>query len=333
MPEAQTREASLPMQVRAMPIGSIDEANRTVDVVFSTGAAVRRHAYSEAFGRYMTYEETLAVTRAAINLDRLNAGAAVVDSHSVYSVRSQFAVVDKAWVDGDQAMARLRFPSEGIDPEADRLWGKVREKIVRNISVGYIQDKVRLVEPAARDQVGKMIVERWTPYEISFVTVGADPGAQTRGAPPHGAEPLHPATIIVEAPNEETRMPGSAPTPAGEPAASPSNEPAATPAERAAPDAAAAVDAAVKAERKRVEDIVALCRKHEMDDEFVAARIKDGSAADAVGALILDALAARSAATDVGTAPSDKPSAERKSGLATAVRNMIDAQSPRRANA
>jgi hypothetical protein len=128
-------------------------------------------------------------------------------------------------------------------------------------------------------------------------------------------------------------MPGSDQTPAGEPAASPSNEPAATPAERAAPDTATAVDAAIKAERKRVEDIVALCRKHEMDDEFVAARIKDGSAADAAGTLILDALAARSKATDVGTAPSDKPSAERKSGLASAVRNMIDAQSPRRANA
>ena len=230
-------------------------------------------------------------------------------------------------------MARLRFPSEGADPEADRLWRMVSEGIIRNISVGYIQDEVRVVEPQKRGEVEKWLVERWTPYEISFVTVGADPGAQTRGAQPHGAEPLHPAIITVEAPNQEREMPGSDPTPAGAPAADPSNEPAATPAERSAPDATAAVDAAVKAERKRVEDIVALCRKHEMSDDFVAARIKDGSAADAAGKLILDALAARSAQTDVKPGLTEQPQATRTAGLASAVQSLIAAQSPRRANA
>jgi hypothetical protein len=322
MPEAQTREASLPMQVRAMPIGTVNAEARTIDVVFSTGATVRRARYT-GWDNRIIYDETLIVSREAVNLERLEAGGAVLDSHSTWSTRSQVAVVDKAWIEGDQAMARLRFPSAGADEEADRLWRMVSEGIIRNISVGYIQDEVRVVEPQKRGEVEKWLVQRWTPYEISFVTVGADPGAQTRGAQPHGAEPLHPALITIEAPNQERQMPGSDLTPAGEPAADPSNEPAATPAERAAPDTAAAVDAAIKAERKRVDDIVALCRKHEMDDAFVAARIKDGSAVDAAGKLILDALAARSAETDVQPAAPDKPEGARQRLLDTLKKSGV----------
>src|SRR5581483_7162664 len=67
----------------------------------------------------------------------------------------------------------------GVDAAADLIFDKVRDAVVRNVSVGYTVDRVRIVKPKG-GEVEQRIVERWTPYEISFVTIGADPGAQTR---------------------------------------------------------------------------------------------------------------------------------------------------------
>ena len=85
MPEAELelREQDLPMQVRALPIASVNTEARTVDVVFSTGAVVRRSRWGDS-GREL-YDETLLISPASINMERLAAGAPVVDSHSLYS--------------------------------------------------------------------------------------------------------------------------------------------------------------------------------------------------------------------------------------------------------
>ncbi|WP_238258442.1 HK97 family phage prohead protease, partial [Methylobacterium gnaphalii] len=124
----------------------------------------------------------LIVSDAAVDLTRLNAGAPVVDSHMTYSVRGQMAVVERAWIRGGEGHAEIRFPSLGTDPDADRLFELVRQKIVRNLSVGYTINRVRVVEPQKAGDVERRIVESWTPYELSFVTVPADAGAQARSA-------------------------------------------------------------------------------------------------------------------------------------------------------
>ena len=171
---------SLPMQVRALAsTNQVDADKRTVEVVFATETPVRRRRY-EGWDRIIEFDEVLTISKAAIDFTRLNSGAPVLDSHSQWSTTNQVAVVDKAWIDGSDARALLRFPAAGIDPAVDRLFALVAEGIVRNISVGYQLGKIKIVEPEKRGDVQKVIVQRWTPTEISFVTVPADPASGVR---------------------------------------------------------------------------------------------------------------------------------------------------------
>lgn len=171
---------SLPMQVRAFAsTNQVDQEKRTVEVVFATETPVRRRRY-EGWERIIDFDEILTVSKAAIDFTRLNAGAPVLDSHARFSTSSQRGVVEKAWIDGVEARALLRFPAPGLDPEADRLFGLIVDGIVRNVSAGYTLQKIKIVEPEKRGEVQKVIAQRWTPTEISFVTVPADHASGVR---------------------------------------------------------------------------------------------------------------------------------------------------------
>jgi len=171
---------SLPMQVRAFAsTNQVDQEKRTVEVVFATETPVRRRRY-EGWERVIDFDEILTVSKAAIDFTRLNSGAPVLDSHARFSTSSQRGVVEKAWIDGAQARALLRFPAAGLDLEADRLFGLIADGIVRNVSAGYTLQKIKIVEPEKRGEVQKVIAQRWTPTEISFVTVPADHASGVR---------------------------------------------------------------------------------------------------------------------------------------------------------
>lgn len=172
---------SLPMQTRELPVGAIDAQKRTVKVTFTTGAAVKRTRWA-GWDASVPFEEILEVSRSAINLDRLNAGAPALDSHSAYSTSTQVGVVERAWIENGEGRALIRFPSEGVDENSDRMFALVSEGIIRNVSVGYAIDEVRVVEPQKKGEIEKRIITRWTPFEVSFVTIPADAGAQVRGA-------------------------------------------------------------------------------------------------------------------------------------------------------
>lgn len=170
---------NLPMQIRRGELATVDVEARTMDVVWTTGASVDRIQWV-GWDTAVPYVEELLVSERAINLERMNAGAPVLDSHSSWSTRSQVAVVERAWIEQGRGLAMIRFPKLGVDESADRLFALASDKIVRNISVGYSIDQVRVVKPEMRDEKERRIVERWTPHEISFVTIPADPGAQVR---------------------------------------------------------------------------------------------------------------------------------------------------------
>lgn len=158
---------------------SINVEARTVDVIFTTGASVRRRRWT-GWDSSVPFDEVLVVSREAIDLDRLSRGAPALDSHSMYSSYAQVGVVERAWIEGAEGLATIRFPKAGIDQAADRMFGLVTDRIIRNVSVGYSIDRARVVEAEKKGDVEKRMVERWTPYEISFVTIPADPGAQVR---------------------------------------------------------------------------------------------------------------------------------------------------------
>lgn len=183
---------SLPIQTRLAPVldDAIDLDARTVNVVFTTGAAVRRRRWT-GWDSSVPFDEVLTVSRQAIDMTRLNAGAPALDSHSFYSSYAQVGVIERAWIEGQEGRATIRFPSKGLDAAADRMFGMVSERIIRNVSVGYTIDRARVVEADKKGDVEKRIVERWTPMEISFVTIPADAGAQVRAAGEMAQYPLH----------------------------------------------------------------------------------------------------------------------------------------------
>lgn len=176
---ARERRAEAPLCTRAMIIqaGTINDEARTVEVVWSTGAPVRRRDWWSG----ASFIETLSLDPASVRLDRLNSGGApVLPNHDSWDIDDQLGVVvaGSATVDGGEGRATLRFLSAGIDEDADRLWAKIKDGVITRVSVGYVVhvwNEVRqdgaLVSREAAD---------WEPYEISFVSLPADPQAGVR---------------------------------------------------------------------------------------------------------------------------------------------------------
>lgn len=159
--ELTVREASI--QPR-----TLNEAARTVEVVWSTGAAVRRR---DMAGEFM---ELLSMDPAHVNMGRLR-GAPVLDAHQRTGVRQVLGTVLNATVDGTEGRATLQFSSR---PDVAPIWDDVRAGILRHVSVGYTVEKWQ----QGTDATGlrSLTAVEWTPYEISFVPVPADAGAQVR---------------------------------------------------------------------------------------------------------------------------------------------------------
>lgn len=163
----------LPLASRMLEIQSVDEEARTIKVVWSTGAAVRRFDWD----RWRYYDESLSMDSAHCDLARLNGGAPVLNTHQQWDLGSQLGVVERAWLEGGEGWAILRFSRrDDVEP----YWQDIVDKIIRNISVGYI---VRAYEITEREgQTPEYRAVDWQPTEISFVPVPADAGAGTRSA-------------------------------------------------------------------------------------------------------------------------------------------------------
>ncbi|KWV42122.1 hypothetical protein AS026_21170 [Rhizobium altiplani] len=163
-------------EVRA---ASFNEADNTIDVVWTTGAAVRRVNWIDG-----EFDEELVVSPSAIRLDRLNAGAPFLDTHGTWSLADVIGSVVKgsARIEGGVGVAKIRLSTaaDAIDRVA-----KIKEGSVTNISVGY---RIHAVEKTERE--GRIPVHRvidWEPWEISAVPIPADPGAQIRSGKDEGA--------------------------------------------------------------------------------------------------------------------------------------------------
>ncbi|MDM7464177.1 MAG: HK97 family phage prohead protease, partial [Tepidimonas taiwanensis] len=305
MPETIMADpVALPMQLRRAPIlpATVNTETRSVDVVFTTGAAVRRRRWT-GWDTSVPFDEILDVSDRAVDLTRLNAGAPALDSHSVWSSFSQVGVVERAWIEGKEGKATIRFPREGLDQAADRMFGLISDGIIRNVSVGYSIERVKVVEPATKGEVERRIVERWTPLEVSFVTVPADPRAQVRAAD----QASYPVEIVDTRMQKEASMPESTTTVAGDvpantetrqpPVAAPAQpEPTAVrmPEPAPAPDTEAIATRAREAERDRVSTIYDLAGRLNLERGFAEDLVKRGISVDESRRLILDQVAAKS---------------------------------------
>ncbi|WP_416797302.1 prohead protease/major capsid protein fusion protein [Ciceribacter azotifigens] len=196
---------ALPVQHRSAAIraASFREADNTVEVCFTTGAAVRRVSWIDG-----AYDEILEVTPAAVKLDRLNAGAPFLDTHDSYDLSRVLGSVvpGSARIEKGKGYARVQLSDA---PDVASSVAKVKEGTVRNVSVGYRVIRVEKSE-AAKGAVPIHRVLEWEPMEISAVPIPADPGAQVRAANTE----LFPVIIEIK----EGQMPTKT-NPAADPAA------------------------------------------------------------------------------------------------------------------
>src|SRR5947199_570390 len=157
-PELLTRRASLEPT-------TLDETHRTVDVVWTTGAGVRRRDTAGV------YEERLSLEREHVDLSRL-VGAPLLDAHRQDTIDQVLGVVTAAHVDGiGRATVKL---SERAEP----VWKDIRAGILRHVSVGYSVDQWR---DSHENGLRVRTAVRWTPKELSLVAIPADAGATVRG--------------------------------------------------------------------------------------------------------------------------------------------------------
>lgn len=160
------------LQIRA---DTFDEADNSVEVVFTTGARGARFDWR----RWELIDEELSTETAHVRLDRINRGGPVLNTHGSYELEDQIGVVvdGSARMEGGEGIATLRFSRrESVAP----IVQDIRDRVIRNVSVGY-----RVHEYEVTEREGERPLYRavdWEPYEISFVPVPFDEGAQTRGA-------------------------------------------------------------------------------------------------------------------------------------------------------
>lgn len=170
-----------------------DADTNTIEAVISTGADVQRAGYIER----------LPIANADL---RGIAGAPVLDAHNQGSTRAVLGVIEKAWKAAGEIRARIKLSSR------DDVAGLVRDiadGILRNLSIGY-----RVKQWAdSTDSKGNRVrtAVAWAIREASFVPIGADAGAVTRGAPMKkkqkaGANPTpeHEDALENEPANENT---------------------------------------------------------------------------------------------------------------------------------
>jgi len=170
---------------------SADMDKRTVALAFSSELPYRRW-----FG-----DEILSHKPGAVNMDRLASGRAnLLVNHNP---SDWVGVIEEARIDSDaKGRAVVRF---GNSPRAQEIFADVRDGILSSVSVGYSIDDYEITKKG-KDGADEYTVTRWTPHEVSLVTVPAD---ETVGIG-RSAIPANPATIQEPIMADATNAPAGA---------------------------------------------------------------------------------------------------------------------------
>ena len=214
--------------------------DRTFEFPFSSEYPVARY-----FGN-----EILSHEVESADLSRLNDGAPLLFNHNPDRV---IGVVERAYIDGKKrrGYARVRFSRNAF---AQEILSDVKDGVLRNVSFGYSIDKME------ERGSGDYVATAWSPYELSVVSIPADPGVG-----------------FGRSLGDENAA-SAAPTPDPLPTM-----------ENTTPDLAVVRAEAIEAERTRISDISALCDKHNLAD-LGRQLIESGRSIDEARAAVLDKL-------------------------------------------
>ncbi len=283
----KTIQAS-PLSIRAsLKPDTVNDEKRTVDVVFSMGAKVLRSTWMD--GQFL---EELVMTPEACRLDRMNNGAPFLNTHDGSDALRVYGVVEPgtAKVVKGEGICTVRFDTAENDPDADKLFRKIKAGIVTNVSVGYRSHTIEKIVKEG-EKIPTYRVTSWTPFEVSAVPMGADDGAGFRSA---NEQQTNEVTITTRGEDPITNKED------GQDMKTPEQLEAERQAEIAkrAAEIEAEVAKRTQIARERDAGIQHACRSAKLGDEFAQNLIKnDKITLDAARALVIDELAKRDAAT------------------------------------
>ncbi|ELP4060076.1 TPA: major capsid protein [Escherichia coli] len=135
------------------------------EIAFSSTQPYQRQFWDEQNQEMVVLDEILVHTPEAVDLSRLNNNAPLLFNHNF---DNHIGVVCNARIDADNVgRALVKFSKHGT--LANDIRNKVIEGTMEKISVGYDIKEYRIDYAK-----GQLIVTKWEPFEISFVTVPAD---------------------------------------------------------------------------------------------------------------------------------------------------------------
>lgn len=135
------------------------------EIAFSSEQPYQRQFWDEQNQEMVVLDEILVHTPEAVDLSRLNNNAPLLFNH-IFD--NHIGVVCNARIDADNVgRALVKFSKHGT--LSNDIRNKVIEGTMEKISVGYDIKEYRIDYAK-----GQLIVTKWEPFEISFVTVPAD---------------------------------------------------------------------------------------------------------------------------------------------------------------
>jgi HK97 family phage major capsid protein/HK97 family phage prohead protease len=218
-----------------------DKEGRTFTFPFSSEFAVAR-----SFGN-----EVLSHEAGAANLARLNDSAPLLWNHDPNKV---IGVVERAWIDeqSKRGYSTVRFSRNAF---AQEILADVKDGVLRNVSFAY---EINDMQQRAED----FVATKWAPFEISVVSIPADPHQVGFG---RTLDSQLAATAATNPPPTSTNV---------------------VPMENT-PDLSVVRAEAAEAERSRISGITALCDKHNMSD-LAGELVRGGKGIDEARAAVLE---------------------------------------------
>lgn len=333
---------------------TLNEETRTIEVIVSTENPVRTYDWWTG----SMFNEVLSLEAGHFRTERLDGGLPLLDNHKRTGALGVYGVVESWRVEDGKLIASVRFDD---DEDSEKYYRKVKNGIVRGISVGYNVD-VYEETPSGDNQIPTMRAIDWTPLEVSLAPIQADTQSVVRSEGGEGTEGVeglgglgnsnHTIQIITRNVAEKSQLmkreqiiallqkrgiafEDSATDQqlleALERAMTP---PAPTPAPEGSTPVPSAEDA-TRAERQRTKDIIAAVRAAGLETSFADQMIENGNTVDKARELIIAELAkadpnSGSRNTTTGTVGADqrdkvvaavREALEHKVGLVTEFKN------------
>ena len=118
--------------------------------------------------------EILDHSEGCVDLTRLNEIGCVLFNHHRDNVIGK---INRAWIEDGRGEAEIEFDT---DAESEKIFQKVSSGTLKGVSVGYVVDSWEEIMANKTSADGRFkgpasVAKKWTPFEVSIVSVTADP--------------------------------------------------------------------------------------------------------------------------------------------------------------